>query len=116
MYTTASQEVRVASAAFCDPVFCDSVLDGFVGSARAVVGGAAGAWCVESLISVGALAESDVEALLVGSGTNHPRQASASSARTPSAATETTPGQPARLATIDPSGRLVVGRGQCATT
>ncbi|MDF2701674.1 MAG: hypothetical protein K0S10_618, partial [Rubrobacteraceae bacterium] len=64
MYTTASQEVRVAGAAFCVPAFCDSVLDGFVASARAVVGGAAGAWCVESLISVGALAESDVEALL----------------------------------------------------
>src|SRR5687767_239373 len=87
MYTTASQEVRAAGAAFCD-----SGLDDSGARASAVVGGAAGAWRVESLISAGALAESDVEALLSSApALITPARPTPSSARTLSAATETTP-------------------------
>jgi hypothetical protein len=66
MYTTASHEVRVAGvascdsglceAAFCESVFVDAALGDFVVRVGEESGVAAGAWCVESLISSGAFA------------------------------------------------------------
>src|SRR5215212_5513854 len=81
MYVTASQEVRVAVAALGD----------LFAGARAVVVEAAGAWCVENLISA--------EAFPVGGGNPlpsapvliTPARPAPSSARTLSATTETAP-------------------------
>ena len=66
MYTTAPHEVRVAGVAFCasgfceavfvDAAFCNAALGDFVVRVGEVSGVAAGAWCVDSLISSGAFA------------------------------------------------------------
>src|SRR5215218_7091560 len=95
MYTTASQEVRVAGAAFCDAVFGDAAfvgelaLDDFVACAGEVVGGAACAWCVESWISAGASPRGVVEPL-PSSGPITPARPAPSTTRILSATTETT--------------------------
>src|SRR5215211_2398004 len=91
MYTTASQEVRVAGAAFGDAAFDDSAFGDLFACAGVVMGGAAGAWCVEILISAGAFARCDEPLSPSAPGPITPVRPAPSSARTPSAATETTP-------------------------
>src|SRR5215211_6466809 len=96
MYTTASQEVRVAGAAFGDAPFGDAAFGGsalcdFVACVGEEEGGAAGAWCVEILISAGAFARCDEPLSPSAPGPITPARPAPSSARTPSAATETTP-------------------------
>jgi len=86
MYATAWQEVRVAGAALGDTAFGD-----LVACAGEVVDGAAGAWCVKSLISAGALAEDGGNPLLSAPVLITPPRPAPSSARTLSAATEATP-------------------------
>ena len=109
MYATARQEVRVAEAAFGVPVFCgalfggevsgdgagvrvaDAALDDEVSGDAAVVGGAAGAWCAEILISAGTLSERGGDPLPPAPMLITPAKPTTSSVRTLSAPTEATP-------------------------
>src|SRR5215207_11281240 len=96
MYATASQEVRVADAAFGVAAFGVAAFgvaafgDESAGTG-AVVGGAAGAWSVWTLIAAVAIPEGGGDPLASAPMLITPARPAPSSARTPSAATEAIP-------------------------
>src|SRR5215207_10328403 len=91
MYATASQEVRVADAAFGVAAFGDAAFGDESAGTGAVVGGAAGAWSVWTLIAAVAIPEGGGDPLASAPMLITPARPAPSSARTPSAATEAIP-------------------------
>jgi|SRR5215207_3120562 len=91
MYATASQEVRVADAAFGVAAFGVAAFGDESAGTGAVVGGAAGAWSVWTLIAAVAIPEGGGDPLASAPMLITPARPAPSSARTPSAATEAIP-------------------------